>query len=53
MTRISALIPAVLVATTWLPAARADVAPPPDYVEQCTLANHQAARTECVSCGDA
>ncbi len=33
--------------------AHADVAPPPDYVEQCTVTNHQGPRSECVKCGDA
>jgi MYXO-CTERM domain-containing protein len=31
-------------------AARADVPPPSDYVEECTLAKKQTASSECVSC---
>jgi hypothetical protein len=34
-------------------AAAADVAPPPDYVESCTVANsQQPGRIECLSCGE-
>ncbi|MBW2459158.1 MAG: hypothetical protein JRI68_31965 [Deltaproteobacteria bacterium] len=59
MKRLASLVPAfVLTGLTALSAlcaspARADVAPPPDYVEQCTLTHHQAPRSECVECGDA
>jgi len=31
-------------------AARADIPPPPDYVETCTLANQQTATSECLAC---
>jgi hypothetical protein len=33
--------------------ARADVPPPPGYVEQCTAEKQQGAGEECLSCGDA
>ncbi|HJX66178.1 MAG TPA: hypothetical protein VJ860_19740 [Polyangia bacterium] len=31
-------------------AARADIPPPPDYVETCTLANKQTPTSECLAC---
>jgi len=31
-------------------AARADIPPPADYVETCTLANKQTATSECLAC---
>jgi hypothetical protein len=40
---------AVLFAASALP-ARADVPPPPDYVENCTVAKQQTATTECLEC---
>ena len=30
--------------------ARADIPPPPDYVEQCTVANWQTTTSECLTC---
>lgn len=44
----------VTVAATAIPlsVALADVPPPPDYVESCTVAKVQQAGQECVSCGD-
>lgn len=40
---------AILFAASALP-ARADVPPPPDYVENCTVAKQQTATTECLEC---
>lgn len=56
MKRLAILIPPLVLTALFVyctSPARADVAPPPDYVEQCTVANHQAPRTECVQCGEA
>ncbi len=53
MKRLFVVLPTVLFVTLRAVTALADVAPPPDYVESCTLANHQRPATECQLCGDA
>lgn len=47
------LVPALLVALALPALARADIPPSPDYVETCTVANHQGPGEQCLVCGEA
>jgi len=40
------------VGASWTTAARADIAPSPDFVETCTVGRQQRAGETCVECGD-
>lgn len=46
------VLPFATVAVLFGSEARADVAPPIDYVEQCTVAKQTTESTECVECGE-
>ena len=41
---------AALTLSTLAPSARADIAPPPGFVESCTLARHKSPARECLGC---
>jgi|GEM_PF-2900396 len=42
----------ITLSASYLPLARADVAPPDDYVEQCTVEKKQVTGLACVSCAN-
>lgn len=53
MKMLTVLVPGLIVALALPALARADIPPSPDYVESCTVANHQGPGQECLICGDA
>jgi hypothetical protein len=52
MAQLSRVLAPYLLVTVLSPAARADIAPPPGYVEKCSVERQQRGGEECVLCSD-